>query len=99
MSDEKQRPVDTLRDGQISASIWKHQSEKDNTYYTTTYAKNYRDENGEYQTSHSFYGTDHLKLAELSKKAYQREKELYQKDREAEKGSKTRTRENNDRER
>ena len=75
MSEEKQKPAAVIRDGNISASIWERKNGNE-TYYATTYAKTYKDEHGNYQTSHSFYGSEHLKLAELSKQVYQREREL-----------------------
>lgn len=86
MKNEKtNKPVEVIRDGNLSASIWQKEG-KNGAYYTATYAKSYKDDRGNYQNSHSFYGTDHLKLAELSKQVYQRERELYYLDKQQQRG-------------
>ncbi len=80
MSNEAKKPEKTLSDGAIKASIWKRESAK-GSYYATTFGKTYRDEQGNFQTSHSFAGTDLLKIHLLSKQAYDASRELYYKDR------------------
>lgn len=82
MKSEENKPIEVIRDGNLSASIWKREGEK-GTYYATTFSKSYRDKRGDYQNSYSFFGTDHLKLAELSKQAYEKERELYDRERQS----------------
>ena len=71
----QQRPADTLRDGNIKATIWERQGET-GPFHATTLARTYRDEQGEYRDSHSFSGTDLLRVSELAKDAYHRTNEL-----------------------
>lgn len=72
---QKNKPVETLRDGNLKASIWRNQGES-GPYYSTTFARTWRDNQGNYHDSHSFSGTDLLKLQELSRQAYTRTGEL-----------------------
>ena len=74
-----QKPEMILNDGAIKATIWKREGPK-GSFYTTAFAKIYRDEKGDYQNSQSFSGADLLKISELAKQAYQQSRELYYKD-------------------
>ena len=69
------RPADTLRDGNLKATIWKNQGEN-GVYYTTTFARTYEDKNGKLQDINSFSGTDLLRVSELAREAYARSNEL-----------------------
>jgi hypothetical protein len=76
MSDEtKQRPVETLRDGSIKASIWKNEGEK-GTFFAVTFARTYEDKDGKLQDTNSFSGVELLRLARLADKAYDRAAKL-----------------------
>lgn len=88
MKSEKQKPEKTLSDGAIKATIWKREGPKGN-FYSTGFAKTYRDDQGNYQNSQSFSGTDLLKISVLAKQAYQESRELYFKDRQAEQAPKS----------
>lgn len=81
MSSENQKPALTLTDGSIKATLWKQQGPKD-SFYSATFSKSYRDENGEYQNGHSFAGTDLLKISQLAQRAYQHARELQVQDRQ-----------------
>lgn len=68
-------PTDTLRDGNIKASIWENDGEK-GPFYTTTFAKTYRDEEGNYRDTNGFNKGDLLRLAELARASYSRTGQL-----------------------
>jgi len=67
----KQRPVETLRDGAIKAAIWKNESEN-GPFFAVTFARTYKDGDGDLQDTDSFSGTQLLRLARLADKAYDR---------------------------
>lgn len=69
------RPVDTLRDGNLKASIWANQTANGMTYQTT-FARTWRDDKGQWHESQSYSGADMLRLGELSRTAYHRTNEL-----------------------
>ena len=73
--DRAQRPADVLRDGALKATIWENHGEK-GPYFTTTLAKTYEDRNGKPRDTHSFSGSDLLRIAELARNAYGRSNEL-----------------------
>lgn len=68
-------PEETLRDGNLKATIWRNGSEK-GPFWSVTFSKTYKDERGNYQDSQSFSGTDLLRVAELSRDAYARTNQL-----------------------
>ncbi|MEM8985430.1 MAG: hypothetical protein AAGC95_01795 [Pseudomonadota bacterium] len=68
-------PADTLRDGALKATIWENHGEN-GSYFTTTLARTYEDKNGKLRDTHSFGGTDLLRVAELARSAYGRSNEL-----------------------
>ncbi|MEM9840249.1 MAG: hypothetical protein AAF830_13980 [Pseudomonadota bacterium] len=63
------KPIETLRDGNLKASVWENQGEK-GPYFTVTLAKTYKDEQGSYRDTQSFTGTEILRVAELGRVAY-----------------------------
>jgi len=69
MSTTKTRPVETLRDGAIKASIWKNESEK-GPFFTATFARTYKNGEGKLRDTDGFSGAQLLKLALLAEKAY-----------------------------
>jgi len=70
----KDRP-ETIRDGNLKASIFRNESEK-GTYHTTTLARTYQDDQGNLRDTHSFSKNDLLKVSELARSAYNRINEL-----------------------
>ncbi|GEM_PF-778973 len=72
---ERNPPADTIRDGNVKATIWKRESE-DGAFFSTSFARTYRDEKGDYRDSNSFSGPDLLKVSELARTAYARTNEL-----------------------
>ena len=75
------QPEETLRDGNLKATIWVNEGEK-GPYVSVTLAKTYTDDNGKYQDTNSFSQSDLLRVAELSRQAYvcgnELKRELYQ---------------------
>ena len=71
------RPEDTLRDGSLKATIWRNEGEN-GEYYSTTIARTWQDEDGNYRDSHSFSGSELLRVSELARGAYARTNELKQ---------------------
>jgi len=65
----KNKPVDTLRDGSISATIWKNDT-KDGHFYSVNFSRVYTDDKEKAQNSDSFSGTQLLKISVLAEKAY-----------------------------
>ena len=75
------KPIDTLRDGNIKATIWKNFGEQGN-FFSVTFTRTYKVEGGNYQDSDSFSGTQLLRLAHLATRTYDRVGELRAADRE-----------------
>ena len=76
------RPEDTLRDGSLKATIWRNEGEN-GEYYSTTIARTWQDEDGNYRDSHSFSGSELLRVSELARGAYARTNELKQEQQQA----------------
>lgn len=65
-----QKPIDTIRDGALKATIWKNPTEKGH-FYSVDFSRTYKD--GEaFKDSHSFSGGEPLQIARLAHKAYDR---------------------------
>jgi len=69
------RPIDTIRDGKLKASIWENEGEK-GPYFTTTLAKTYQDREGNLQDTQNFTASDLLRVSELARSAYHRSRDL-----------------------
>ena len=63
------KPIETLRDSRLKASIWERESEK-GPYYTVTLAKIYEDKDGHLQETQSFSASELLRVAELAREAH-----------------------------
>ena len=65
----KPLPIRKLKDGLITATIWKNEIETGKFRYSVTFARAYlKDE--QWHEAYSFSGAELLKLARLSKSAY-----------------------------
>lgn len=71
----KTRPVETLRDGAIKAALWKNESEN-GVFFTVTFARTFKDAEGNLKDADGFSGTQLLRLARLAGKAYDRTAKL-----------------------
>ena len=63
------KPVQTLRDGSLKATIWANFGEK-GTYYSVQLTRTYQDEQGNYLNSDSFSNAQLLRIARLVHIAY-----------------------------
>lgn len=75
------KPIDTLRDGSLKATIWKNSGEKGD-FYSVNITRTYKDEADNYHDSDSFTGVQLLRVAHLATRAYDRIGELRALDRE-----------------
>ena len=73
----KTRPVETLRDGALKAAIWKNEGDN-GAFFNVTFARTYKDGDGDLQDTDSFSGSQLLRLARLADKAYERTGKLVQ---------------------
>lgn len=69
MSNENNKPLETLRDGAIKATIWKNQGEK-GPFYSVEFSRTYL-VGEDYKDASSFSGSDILKVAHLASRAYE----------------------------
>lgn len=67
MSDStNNKPIDRIRLGRITASIWKHASNDGVAFYKFTIDSSYKDDQGNYQQSSSFSLSDALLVAKVA---------------------------------
>lgn len=81
MTKQNNKPQATLRDGALKATIWKNQAEN-GTFYSVDLSRTYQDEQGDYHDSHSFSGSELLRIAHLASKAYDQITDLRSADKE-----------------
>lgn len=63
------KPVQTLRDGSLSATIWKNPTDK-GFRYSVNLSRVYTDEQGTLRDSDRFTGSELLRIARLAQTAY-----------------------------
>ncbi len=76
-----QKPAAKLRDGAITATLWKREGEH-GVFFNTTIARTFKD-GDTYKDTNSFSGTDLLKVSRLAEKAYERGLQLQAEAKEA----------------
>ena len=67
-------PIKSFRAGNIEASIWKSQHDKDGhnvVRYSVQIQKKYRKKNGDYEPTKTFFPDELPKLATIAQKAYE----------------------------
>jgi hypothetical protein len=74
----KQRPVETLRDGALKAAILRNDSEN-GAFHAVTFARTFKDSDGDLQGTDSVSGSQLLRLARLAEYAYDRTAKLTKK--------------------
>lgn len=74
------KPIDTIRDGQLKAAIWKRNSDK-GAFYSVELSRSYKAEDGTWRDNASFVGDELLRIARLAGKAYDRTLDLRATDR------------------
>ncbi|UWQ31648.1 hypothetical protein K3555_13705 [Leisingera sp. M527] len=67
--DQKTRPVETLRDGNIKASVWEN-TRDGKTNHNVQFRRSYRGEDGQYRDTDSFAANDLLRLSRLAEHSY-----------------------------
>ena len=77
MSKSKQKPIDHVKDFNLTVAIWRHENKDGETYYQISPTeRRYKDDQGEYQSSTSLSGTQILQSSRLQDLAYARIREL-----------------------
>jgi hypothetical protein len=74
MSEQKQKPVKTLKSGRLEASIWRQEVTKDGKTFiqhSIKIKKQFQDEQGEYQDTNYFFPSELHRLILLATKAYE----------------------------
>jgi hypothetical protein len=74
------KPVDKIRIGNVTASIWNNPSEKGD-FYSVTFERSYKGEGDAWKSSQSYRRDDLLELAKAADKAHDRILELRQRSR------------------
>lgn len=74
MSDNK--PIETLRDGRLKASIWMNESKETGLYLTATISRTYTDDKGQARDTHALNQRDLLPASDLARRAHVRCNEL-----------------------
>lgn len=73
--DNRNTPEDRLVDYPYKATIWRNEGEK-GPYFSVTLTRSFRDDNGNYQDTHSIQSKDLLRVSELARSAHHRVNEL-----------------------
>jgi len=69
------KPIETLRDGSLKATIWKNTGEKGD-FFSVQFSRTWQDDQEQYHDADSFSGSQLLRVAHLAAKAYDRTAEL-----------------------
>ena len=69
MTQTKNSPFKTIRDGRLKATIWSNRSQK-GTFYNTTFSKLYEDKEGNLKDTNNFGLNDLPRIAELAQQAF-----------------------------
>ena len=69
MTNETEHPFDKVRDGSLTATIWKNEREKA-VIYSVEFDRAYTDSEGHIQNARSFSGSQLLRISRLAQKAY-----------------------------
>ncbi len=81
------KPVSTIRDGSLKATVWANPGEDGRTFYSVRLTRTYRDEQGNYHDSDRFTGAELLRVARLAGLAYDETSRLRQSETPAENGA------------
>ena len=79
---KKPMPVETHRDGRLSAAIWANEGER-GPIYNATFAYSYQDRDGNWRDTQSIPAHELLKAANLAQTAYTSVQRLKEQDRAA----------------
>lgn len=81
MSSSTKKPVSKVTFYPVSAAIWRNENAKGQAFYSVTFERKYKDEEGNPQSAASFNDTDLLLLAKAADHAHTEIKSLRAKDR------------------
>ena len=76
MTEEKNKPVDTLRDGSLSATIWANPAKNGGIRYSVELSRSYTDQNEKWQKTNYLSNGEILRGSHLLVKAHERIGEL-----------------------
>ena len=65
------KPIKTFKVGGVKASIWQNESQNGEAFFTTSIARSYRTENGEWKETSTYSRDDLPKIKLASEKAYE----------------------------
>lgn len=82
MSDNK-KPAAKINLHPVSAAIWRNQNQKGDAFYSVTFERSYKDENGKWQSSSSFSVSELLLLSKVADLAHSEIYKLRANDRDA----------------
>ena len=71
MTDSKNKPVDSIRDGSLTAAIWANPGEN-GTRYSVDLTRSYKDTEDKWQTTHYLSNGEILRASRLLNLAYDR---------------------------
>ena len=90
--DQKKTPAQTLRENNLSASIWENQHDN-GVNYNTTFSRSYQDQEGKWQNTNSFGERDLLNLANLAGRSHDAVRELRERERDVQRETEAAARE------
>lgn len=76
-----QPPIDKIRMGNLSATIWRNLDAQEQPFYVCTFSRSYTDAEGNWHDAPTFGRGDLLRLAKLSDQAHSRIESLIQESR------------------
>ena len=77
MTNQPAKPTAKLRDGVLSVAVWANKSEDGKLFYSTTFARSYKD-GEDWKETTSLNADDLLKVSRLLQRAYDKIVELKQ---------------------
>ena len=69
MSDSK-KPAAKVTLHPVSAAIWRNQNQKGDIFYSVTFSRNYRDDDGNWKSADNFNAAELLLLAKVADQAH-----------------------------
>lgn len=66
------KPLDKIKDGMISATIWQNETDEGKTRYSVSIARSYTDANDQWHETNSFSTLELFIVSRLAQKAYDR---------------------------
>lgn len=69
-SKTKNKPITTLRDGTLKATLWANDTQQGGVLYSVEFSRSYKDSNDQWQESSSFSNGEILRVARLAEKTY-----------------------------